>query len=189
MQVFSNHYLMRDICGINCNFSNEKCAMEELWYVLKLRIQPDQSVPHWVFVACAHHGNIQFAEWLTANRAQGWPDVIGWAAKSGHFDMVKWLFENRKEACEQCEMDYAARGGNLDIVKWMYENMVQNKSLRGNVCAESAIASAAEYGHFEIMDWLFKRTKVSDTFFKDLINNNYNQKVVKWVLENDPELQ
>src|SRR3972149_9366090 len=118
MNVFSNFYLMRDICGLNCKLNNNACARAELWDVLKLRIQPDQCINWLVFSKCAETGNIKFMEWVTENRVQGWPSVIrtealcerfvGWenvistAAFYGKFDMVKWLFAN----CPEDTCDY-----------------------------------------------------------------------------------
>jgi len=65
MDVFSNFYLMRDICGLNCNLNNNECSKAGLWDVLKLRIQPGQQVDSNIIILCAIKGTLPFIEWMT----------------------------------------------------------------------------------------------------------------------------
>src|SRR3990170_4830609 len=123
MDVFNNYYLMRDICGLNCELDNVACSKAELWDVLKLRIQPGQQVNSEVFTVCAKKGNIQFMEFLTVNKVNGCTTLeMDWAAEKGYLKVVKWLHENRTEGCTILAMDWAADHGALDVVKWLHEN-------------------------------------------------------------------
>src|SRR3990172_7483762 len=100
MEVFSNFYLMRDICGLNCNLDNQSCAEAGRWDVLKLRIQPGQRIDLVIFRKCAIVGNIPFMAWLTENNVKGCTsDAMDWAADNGQLEVVKWLHENRTEGC------------------------------------------------------------------------------------------
>src|SRR3990172_9901692 len=67
MDVFSNFYLMQDICGLNCELDNLTCAKKELWYVLKLRIHPEQEIDVEIFYFTVKKGEFQFSEWLRLN--------------------------------------------------------------------------------------------------------------------------
>jgi len=196
MNVFSNFYLMRDICGLNCKLNNNDCALAELWDVLKLRIQLNQCMDWLVLTGCAEAGNIQFMEWLTENRVQGWHSVISVAARYGRLDMVKWLFANRPEESTYESLvdalDCAAEKGYLDIVKWLYETMQTNPKTKRRIDGFIVVAldHASEHGAVEVVEWLFKRSpNVHKTFFKEFANNNWTPRVIKWVFENNPELQ
>ncbi len=51
----------------------------------------------------------------------------------GHFEVVKWLYENRSEGCSTLAIDWASIFGHLEIVKWLEEScfeelLRQNKS-------------------------------------------------------------
>src|SRR3990167_3699033 len=74
-------------------------------------------------------------------------NVMGWAAKNGHLDVVVWLHLNRNEGCSKCAMDWAAMNGHLDVVKWLHENRTEG-------CSEGAMDWAAENGHLNVVKWL-----------------------------------
>ena len=116
MDVFSNFYLMRDICGLNCKCDNLSCSKAELWDVLQLRIQSGQLVKSELFSSCAEKGNIVFMEWLTTNGVNGCTrDAMDWAAQKGHLEMVKWLSENRTEGCTHLGDEYGCG-------KWVFRD-------------------------------------------------------------------
>ncbi|GMF17106.1 unnamed protein product [Phytophthora fragariaefolia] len=98
------------------------------------------------------------------------------AAAVGHFEVVKWLYQNYPEKCfshrtttvatmsgkleimqwlhDQTDvewtttvMDQAAEGGHLHIVKWLHVN-------RSEGCTEYAMNHAANMGHLNVVRWL-----------------------------------
>src|SRR6476620_10186707 len=48
-----------------------------------------------------------------------------WAAENGHFEVLKWLHENRTEGCTTNAMDWTARRGDLEVLKWLHENRTE----------------------------------------------------------------
>ncbi|OQS03306.1 ankyrin repeat [Thraustotheca clavata] len=60
------------------------------------------------------------------------------AASQGHFEIVKYLHENRIEGCTKVAMDYAAADGHLEIVKFLHEN-------RAEGCTTEAMDKALPY--------------------------------------------
>ena len=74
-------------------------------------------------------------------------DVMDWAAKNGHLDVVVWLHENRTEGCSVEAMDWAAKNGHLDVVKWLHENRTEG-------CSKDAMYWAVGNGHWDVVEWL-----------------------------------
>ena len=44
--------------------------------------------------------------------------AMDWAAKNGHFDVVRWLYLNRSEGCSTDAM----RSKRIAIVRYLFEN-------------------------------------------------------------------
>jgi len=73
MNVFSNFYLMRDICGRNRNISNLGCATAGLWHILQFRIQDGQYIHPRIFdIARGQgkllHGMVEYKKGTENNR-------------------------------------------------------------------------------------------------------------------------
>jgi len=100
----------------------------------------------------------------------------------GHFDIVKWLYENRKETLEGCTkaaMTVAASNGYLDIVKFLHKNKLSG-------CTDFAIERAALNGHLNVVKWIYKNqsTRGIATFPIDNAASNGHLDIVKWLYQN-----
>ncbi|KAL3663272.1 hypothetical protein V7S43_011681 [Phytophthora oleae] len=73
------------------------------------------------------------------------------AARGGHFEMLKWLHENRTEGYTHAAMDDAAAYGHLDIVKWLHRHRAQ--------CTTLAMDDAADGNHLRVLRWLFENRR------------------------------
>lgn len=75
----------------------------------------------------------------------------GWAAESGHLEVVKWLYVHRKHypkiSSTNRTMDLAASGGHLDTVRWLHENCERG-------CSTNAMDLAASNNHLHVLQWL-----------------------------------
>ena len=47
------------------------------------------------------------------------------AAKNGHLDIVKFLYENRKEGCTTYAMNKATENEHFDVLNFLMENTVE----------------------------------------------------------------
>ncbi|KAH9158593.1 hypothetical protein LEN26_002860 [Aphanomyces euteiches] len=73
--------------------------------------------------------------------------VMDKAAAFGHFEIVKFLHENRPEGGTTSAMDLAALGGHFEIVKFLHFNRTEG-------CSKNAMRNAAKEGHLEIVQFL-----------------------------------
>jgi len=71
------------------------------------------------------------------------------AATNGHFEIVKFLHENRTEGCSTDAMDFAAMNGHSEIVKFLAENRTEG-------CLD-AMDLATENGHLNLAEWLYEQ--------------------------------
>lgn len=65
------------------------------------------------------------------------------AAAEGHFEMVMFLHENRKEGTTMEAMDLAATFGHLDVVWWLHTNRTEG-------CTTRAMDGAARNAHIHV---------------------------------------
>jgi hypothetical protein len=66
-----------------------------------------------------------------------------WAARDGHFSVVKWLHPHKYNTNRMC--DFAALGGKMDILRWLREN--------GYEWGPNTCAQAARKGNLECLMW------------------------------------
>ena len=55
-------------------------------------------------------------------------DAFDYAARNGHFEIVKFLHYNRPEGCTKKAIDWASKYGKFDIVVWLYKNRKEGYS-------------------------------------------------------------
>ena len=72
-------------------------------------------------------------------------ELINFASRNGHFEIIKWLRENGAPWNETA-INNASQNGHFEIVKWLRENGVPWGGL--------AIAYTSESGHLELVEWL-----------------------------------
>lgn len=114
-------------------------------------------------------GRLEILQWLwtTQPSRMVWNcDDVERAAKSNHFEMVKWLLDS---APRPSEADYtedyylrevlynAAENGNLDMVKWVDERR-RTRAIRVLPdYVELAVIRAARKGHKDVMEYISSR--------------------------------
>lgn len=84
-------------------------------------------------------------------------DVMNWAARSGHLELVKWLWKNRNEGCSMNAIIWASKFGQFPVVRFLYENVP--------ICRNYdnwALNESARYGYIDIFKWLSCRCKSVD---------------------------
>lgn len=129
----------------------------------------------------ARRGHFGVIKWLHANRKKGcWPRVMNLAAKHGRLDMVKWLHENRTEGCTARAMDMAAASGHLEVVKWLHENRTEG-------CTPAAMDYAAGEGLIDVVKWLHEHQKTCTTNAMDWAAEEGHLELVKWLYKNRTE--
>jgi len=69
------------------------------------------------------------------------------AARNGHFEVVKFLHENRTEGCKNA-MNFASRHGHFEVVKFLHQNV----RTEGNVL--EAFKLASDNFHVDIVNFL-----------------------------------
>lgn len=74
-------------------------------------------------------------------------NAVDQAAAGGHFEIVKFLLENRSEGCTTKAADEAAAIGHLEIITYILA------SKRGN-CTALAMNKASARGHVHVVCWL-----------------------------------
>ena len=100
------------------------------------------------------YGRLNILKWL-CNKTKNIDDMgglgvhINIAAKNGHIEVVKYLYETFKDCRHKWTIDEAAEGGHLEIVKWLHENGSQG-------CSQNAMDMAAKNGHIDVVEWLYK---------------------------------
>uniref|UniRef100_K3X3F7 Uncharacterized protein n=1 Tax=Globisporangium ultimum (strain ATCC 200006 / CBS 805.95 / DAOM BR144) TaxID=431595 RepID=K3X3F7_GLOUD len=74
------------------------------------------------------------------------------AAQNGHFEVVRFLHETRREACTVFAMDRAACNGFLDVVQFLHENRTEG-------CTKDALNGAARYGYLDVAKFLVENRR------------------------------
>jgi hypothetical protein len=106
--------------------------------------------------------------------------IVDYACCQGHFDIVKYLLENRNEGCTTWAMDWAALYNRLDILEYLH-----NKK---KYCTFRAMNFAATNGNLEIVTWLHVNRIEGCT--KDAMNEAFfggHIDVIKFLHENRTE--
>ncbi len=131
-------------------------------------------------------------------------------AEIGDLEGIKWLHQNRPEACSQGAMDQAAAYGHLEIVTWLHYHRFEccskhtmdqiatidylenekidpdiGKWFRFEDCTQNAMDGAASNGHLEIVRWLHCHRSEGCTY--EAMNGaaaNGHLKIVKWLYQN-----
>eukprot|EP00035_Acanthoeca_spectabilis_P018469 m.392956 g.392956 ORF g.392956 m.392956 type:complete len:332 (-) comp16762_c1_seq1:180-1175(-) len=80
-------------------------------------------------------------------------NVCFYAARGGHLDTVKWIWDRVDGYSKSTVPDAAAEGGHLRVLQWACDNGC-------NVHAWTCV-KAAEYGRLEVLQWLCARAECS----------------------------
>ena len=78
---------------------------------------------------CAsRHGYLDIVKWFHNNKTRLGDKkctkaAMDWAATEGHFNIVKFLYENREEGCTEYALYYSANRGHLNIVCFLCQNI------------------------------------------------------------------
>ena len=88
-------------------------------------------------------------------------ELTTWAARNGHFEILKWARENGCTWNEWTSI-YAAKNGHFEILKWAREN--------GCPWDELTCKFAANYGHLEMHAYVYNFVFVIKVHFRDTLN-------------------
>jgi hypothetical protein len=123
----------------------------------------------------ARRGHLEMAQWLHSTQLPGvfTTAAMDAAAGAGHFDIVRFLHENRSEGCRSWAMDGAATGGFLEIVEFLFAH-------RGEGCTARAVNGAARNGHLHVLQWFYGKLRhklsiwTSEAATAALVNGHYD---------------
>ncbi|KAJ3305766.1 hypothetical protein HDU76_004951 [Blyttiomyces sp. JEL0837] len=101
------------------------------------------------------------------------------AARCGHFEMVKFLNENRSEGCVETAMVEAARKADYDIVVYLFENRREDCDM------ERVLAEAMKSGSLRLVRFLFDNGVSLDC---EGINGEIEEELADFVNEDIAEL-
>lgn len=116
------------------------------------------------------------------------------ASRNSHLHIMKWLYENRTDACNEGAMGSAAFNGRLYIVQWLhayrpeYDETSEHYSPEYNLSPWPIsdplypIDLAAERGHLNVIEFLnrHRKEKVS-TYAMDKAAANGHLHVLRWL--------
>lgn len=123
-----------------------------------------------------------------SSRIEECPGLLEIVAENGHLEMLKWLYDNRKEYYSGRALVLAASNGHFECMKWLYNNSSSIGRLNSGIenPFSKAITMAAGYGHLNIVKWLYYNTEVYilDPFVLETAKIQNHTKVVNW-LENE----
>ncbi|KAE9274379.1 hypothetical protein PR003_g29627, partial [Phytophthora rubi] len=130
----------------------------------------------------AANGHFEVVRWLHENRTEGCTtDAMDCAARNGHLELVQYLHEHRKEGCTLNAMDGAASNGHLEVVKWLHGH-------RSEGCSSKAMDGAASGGYLAVVQWLHEtRHEGCTSAAMDGAAGGGHLEVVKWLHHNRPE--
>ena len=122
-------------------------------------------------VLAASNGQLDIIKWLV-NSPETYYDLSKYshkamdsAAKYGHLEIVKWIFENQtnigmslssnnvRKICSYESLKWATINGHFEILKFLIENIIINYP-NHSVYTFCLIDYAANNGHLEIIKWL-----------------------------------
>lgn len=126
-----------------------------------------------VALAAARKGHLCVLQWITSHGCTLHRRAMSDAATRGHFEIVKWLWENGVRHDTQTACNFAANVGHLMMVQWLCERSPMNQTMvcqwaaaGGQVrvlewCAMSGfewstkdiIAKAVGNGHINVLEW------------------------------------
>ena len=151
------------------------------------------------------YGKLESLKYLTEMGAKCSTAAMDEAAESGHFDVVKWLHENRTEGCTESAIDLAAGNGHLEVVKFLHFNRSEGFSTpamneaaengyleivkrlhenRTEGCTYEAMDGASQFGYLDVVQFLhLNRTEGCD---RDLVyaTEYCHFEIVKYLVEN-----
>ncbi|KAE9111251.1 hypothetical protein PF010_g10873 [Phytophthora fragariae] len=134
-----------------------------------------------------------YANETTFEETAEWPRDVEWggfdaleAAKSGHSDIVKWLYKEVEEDRDDDKMMYyAVASGDVELVRWLQKEKEISPScgfhhaaakgcfevirsfLREHTNGTGVLLKAAEHGHLSIVRWVIDRNLEDDDSSSD----------------------
>ena len=111
-------------------------------------------------------------------------NLMKYAAKNGHLEVVKWLHENHIEGRTDEAMDWAAKNGHLEIVIWLHLNR-KERLTSGGMCTTDAMDWAAHNGYLEVVKWLHENRQEGCTMnAMNFAASNGHLEIVKYLHQN-----
>ena len=107
------------------------------------------------------------------------------AARNGHIEAVKWLYENRDKTrstgCTSVGIMKAAANGHLGVLKWLHETHELGWT-------RQVMDGAAQHGQLDVVKWLHvNRKEGCTTNAMDFAALCGHLDVLKWLYENRTE--
>ncbi|CAI5722746.1 unnamed protein product [Peronospora farinosa] len=132
--------------------------------------------------AAVDGGHFDVVKWLFENCNAGCSKrAFQSAASNGDLPMLQWLHQHFRQKCHWYVMDDAARGGQLHVLKWLHEQGYDG-------CTTNAMNKAAENGRLDIVQWLHENRNEGCTIHAmTSAANEGHLHVVKWLHENRSE--
>lgn len=152
----------------------------------------------WKYDLChkaAEYGRLELLRWAYEAKIYVWKNdvrVCQYAIGSGNLDLYHWAVENGLYWSLKCPHFMtsaaitAAEKGQLEVLKWVVEQCPSGAdALRRDFRDSRCCSAAAEFGHFEVLQWLRSINSAWDenTFYNAIIGDNIN--IVQHMYDND----
>ncbi|KAG6944201.1 hypothetical protein JG688_00017206 [Phytophthora aleatoria] len=134
----------------------------------------------------ASGGHFQVIKWLHENRSEYYgTDVIDEAAGLGNLSVLKWLLANRPdEGWSTHALDCAARGGHLSVLRWLVDHSALYNDYDDCNPTMNAMTLALKGNHFDAL--LFVHKECSDWGSETIMLDDdvyYNEHMEAWLQE------
>lgn len=161
----------------------------------------------------AAFGHLNILLWLDklGYRCNG--NALAWASEAGHFEVVKWIYENDKEDDYRYNPNTLAKFGKIEILKWLlmkensnsrwrwwptYEDLTLHflrqgdletvkKLYDGGLCYEGALDYAISHGMLDAVIWMDENTdlEIGSEGIEEAILKGYSS-MLEWIVMNHP---
>jgi hypothetical protein len=125
---------------------------------------------HCITEYVATTGHLDSILWFHNNNHIFTNKVMDISIENGHYDVVKFLYENREEKCSSTSIRTACKNGHFNIIKLLSGLWIDLK-LHDEIYQSN---------NFEMMKWYYKN--ISD-IIPSLAIENENLEVVQWIYD------
>lgn len=145
-----------------------------------------------VLLFSGNNNIIKGIKWALLNGSINFDQCLYGACRFGHFDIIKWLINNKKYVDIERAFGYACGGGHLEIAKWLLiqceqkrKNKIFNLETFSSDYKIVALYLACHSGHLEIIKWLISLTNIESNKFRGcfcVACESGHLEVAKWIL-------
>lgn len=158
--------ILKEFPTLNPEQCNIICTLAAKHGHLDIFKWKSESLGDGVFRQAALAGHLDILKWAFSKR-KSCPDVSTYAAEAGSLDIIKFLISRKQKIHEHCCL-LAAEHGHFELLKYLIENRIV--LLHPNTCDSAAEGGQAERSgpfstgeHLEIIKWVEQKQGIKFT--------------------------